>query len=156
MPRMTQFDLDEMKRRGIEVAEDEPSKVKRRGYWFGVLPYPPSVNRYWRHPSKGKLIGRTLISKEGRAYRKRIANMPRDGTPPMTGPVYVRITVNPPDRRKRDIQNVLKCLLDVLEHIGVYKDDSQINKLAVERGTVIKGGNVAVTVSEIETCAGPG
>lgn len=35
------------------------------------LSWPPSVNKYWRHPTKGKLAGRHLISEEGRRYRSR-------------------------------------------------------------------------------------
>ena len=44
-----------------------------------TLPYPPSVNTYWRHPSRGPLAGRHLISQEGRAYREAIrAHVRRD------------------------------------------------------------------------------
>lgn len=34
-----------------------------------VLPFPPSVNTYWRAPNKGPLKGRHLISEKGRAYQ---------------------------------------------------------------------------------------
>lgn len=36
-----------------------------------------------------------------------------------------------PDKRKRDIDNILKCLLDTLTHSGVYVDDSLIYDLHV-------------------------
>lgn len=35
-----------------------------------VLPFPPSVNTYWRAPNKGPLAGRHLISADGRNYNK--------------------------------------------------------------------------------------
>ena len=34
-----------------------------------TLPWPPSVNHYWRTPHRGPLAGRTMISAEGRTYR---------------------------------------------------------------------------------------
>lgn len=36
-----------------------------------VLPFPPSVNTYWRAPNKGPLAGRHLISAVGRKYQTR-------------------------------------------------------------------------------------
>lgn len=37
-----------------------------------TLPFPPSVNKYYRHINKGQLAGRTLISEEGRAFRSAV------------------------------------------------------------------------------------
>jgi hypothetical protein len=34
-----------------------------------VLPFPPSVNRYWRVSPRGRGV---LLSKEGREYRRRV------------------------------------------------------------------------------------
>ncbi|EDM2499535.1 hypothetical protein G7K23_004823, partial [Salmonella enterica subsp. enterica serovar Typhimurium] len=34
-----------------------------------ILPFPPSVNTYWRAPNKGPLAGRHLISADGRKYQ---------------------------------------------------------------------------------------
>ncbi|MGQ0421600.1 hypothetical protein ACT4US_24475, partial [Bacillus sp. HC-Mk] len=34
-----------------------------------TLPFPPSVNTYWRAPNSGPLKGRHLISARGRAYQ---------------------------------------------------------------------------------------
>jgi len=56
----------------------------------------------------------------------------------------------PPDRRKRDVDNILKALLDALTHAGVYEDDSFIDDLRVVRGAVIKGGYCRVVLSQIE------
>ncbi|NBW22487.1 MAG: RusA family crossover junction endodeoxyribonuclease, partial [Caulobacteraceae bacterium] len=40
------------------------------------------------------------------------------------GSVRVVIEAFPPDRRKRDLDNILKSLLDALTHAGVWEDDS--------------------------------
>ena len=120
-----------------------------------TLPYPPSVNHLWRHVViKGTV--RTLLSKEGRAYRVAA----RDGITgePLTGRLAVRVIVYQPDRRRRDLDNVCKACLDALSpekgkvrgFPGVWLDDSQIDILHVERGPVHrKGGYVRVHVREI-------
>ncbi len=60
----------------------------------------------------------------------------------------VLIDAYPPDRRKRDLDNILKPLLDVLQEYGIFPDDEQIDILIVRRRT--KGGYVDVHVSVIE------
>lgn len=36
-----------------------------------ILPFPPSVNTYWRHPNKGAFAGKSLISAAGRKIPER-------------------------------------------------------------------------------------
>jgi hypothetical protein len=38
-----------------------------------TLPFPPSVNTYWRAPNKGPLKGRHMISEAGRRSRVTLA-----------------------------------------------------------------------------------
>ncbi|MCB9838226.1 MAG: RusA family crossover junction endodeoxyribonuclease [Phycisphaeraceae bacterium] len=109
------------------------------------LPYPPSVNHYWR-----RVGTRTLISREGRRHRRDVcAALAALGRAPMTGRLSVSIVVHPPDRRRRDLDNLAKALLDALEHAGAYRDDSQIDLLSLERGAVIPRGSVAVEITEV-------
>lgn len=60
------------------------------------------------------------------------------------------IRLDPPDRRRRDLDNALKGTLDALEKAGVYNDDGQIDKLSIERGEVVKGGALVVRIQAIE------
>ena len=106
------------------------------------LPFPPSVNHLWR-----RVGNRTLLSRRGREYRQEVGSRLR-GTEPMTGPLEVLIDLYPPDRRRRDIDNVNKALLDALGHGGAYLDDSQISRLVIERREVISGGKVHVRIEE--------
>lgn len=39
-----------------------------------TLPFPPSVNTYWRHPNKGPFAGKSLISVAGRKFRSATCN----------------------------------------------------------------------------------
>lgn len=92
------------------------------------LPWPPSVNHYYR-----RVGHRTLISREGRKYRDEICAILRDlRFRPLNGELAMTIDAYPPDKRRRDADNILKSLLDALQHAGAYHDDSQIKRLSVE------------------------
>ena len=106
------------------------------------LPYPPTVNHYYRH------VGyKTLISKDGRNYRKTVCvAMMIAKVKTMTGPVALTIDVYPPDRRRRDLDNLLKSLIDSLEHGGAFKDDSQIVKITATKHEPTKGGKAIVRI----------
>ena len=113
------------------------------------LPFPPSVNHYYRHVGR-----RTLISREGRRYRERVtAALAALGLRPMAGPLAVEVHVFPPDRRRRDLDNTQKALLDALQHAGVYGDDSQIDRLTIERGPPVPGGRAVVRIEAVGTDA---
>jgi len=118
-----------------------------------VLPWPPSVNTYWRSPSTGKLAGRTLISERGRAYRKEVADAVTLAGKPKAdqGRLEVAIIAAPPDRRRRDLDNLPKAILDALTHAGVIEDDSLIDDLRIVRGEVYPGGKVRVGVAVLES-----
>lgn len=110
-----------------------------------TLPWPPSVNHYYRRVGNA-----TLISREGRRYRRRIhGEALLAGSPRVEGRLAVRIAASPPDHRRRDLDNVQKALLDALQHAGVYGDDSQIDRITVERAGVVEGGRVVVEISEM-------
>ncbi len=65
------------------------------------LPYPPSINHYWRH------VGfRTLISREGRTFRKNVCALLGGGgprKPPAGGRIALCMDAFPPDHRRRDL-----------------------------------------------------
>ena len=104
------------------------------------LPYPPSVNHYWR-----RVGARTLISRGGRAFRTAVCTiLAAYGVQPLEGPLAVSVDLYPPDRRRRDVDNVLKSLLDALAHGGAYHDDSQIVRLLIQRQAIVPGGKVGV------------
>ena len=93
------------------------------------LPFPPSTNTYYRNISvKGR--PRTLISKKGRAYRQSVMAQ-LAGAQVYPGRLAVTLDLHPPDRRKRDIDNYTKALLDAITHAGVWGDDSQVKTLSI-------------------------
>lgn len=108
-----------------------------------MLPYPPTVNTYWR-----KFNNRMVISAKGRQYRKDVMEL-LEGCRTLHGRLKVTIIATMPDRRKRDLDNILKSLLDAMDHAGVFDDDEQIDQLHVFRSVVEKPGNVAVSIEEL-------
>lgn len=94
------------------------------------LPWPPSVNHYWRRQGS-----RYFVSAEGKAYRDELYYKCASfrGLFKATERLSVTIDAYPPDKRRRDLDNILKSLLDSLQYAGVYADDSQIDFLAIKR-----------------------
>jgi Holliday junction resolvase RusA-like endonuclease len=116
--------------------------VEEAGLMEFVLPYPPSINHYWR-----RVGPRTLISREGRRFRERVtAILAALGIEPMSGALAVQVEIYPPDNRRRDIDNVQKALLDALQHGGAYTDDSQIVRLSIEKCEPVEGGKTIVQI----------
>ena len=110
-----------------------------------TLPFPPSANTYYR-----RVGNKTLISAKGRAYCKDVTDIcEAAGVQKMEGRLRVTIAACAPDRRRRDLDNMLKGLLDALTHGGAWEDDSQIDQLAIIRGPIQAQGCVEVTISEI-------
>lgn len=108
------------------------------------LPYPPSVNHYWR-----RVGARTLISRAGRAFRERVCSLlAARRIDPLDGPLAVQIEIFPPDHRRRDIDNLQKALLDALEHGGAYYDDSQIVSLCITKREIVPEGRTLVTIEK--------
>ena len=110
-----------------------------------TLPWPPTVNTYWRHAARGG-TAMVYISKEGQAYRTAVQGLVATKRKLHTGRLRVEIEAWPPDKRKRDLDNILKSLLDALTYAGIWEDDSQIDDLRVYRTTV--GGMVKVRIYE--------
>jgi len=109
------------------------------------LPWPPSVNHYWRRQ------GNTyFVSSEGKAYRDelyyRCAQYRGLFAPEQR--LSVAIEAYPPDKRRRDLDNILKSLLDSLQYAGVYADDSQIDFLAIKRNAS-REKKIIVEVTEL-------
>jgi crossover junction endodeoxyribonuclease RusA len=111
-----------------------------------TLPWPPSVNTYWR-----AFDGRMIISAKGREYRETVGDqMTLQGTVRhFTGNLRVTIEAWRPDKRRRDLDNLLKAALEGLAHAGVYEDDSQIVDLRIYWAQDI-GGMLKVKIEEIE------
>jgi crossover junction endodeoxyribonuclease RusA len=54
------------------------------------------------------------------------------------------------DRRKSDIDNRIKSLLDALVQAGLFNDDSQVDELHVYRGEIIRQGKALIRIIELK------
>lgn len=108
------------------------------------IPFPPSVNHYYR-----RVGSKTLISKRGREYHHHVqaAVWLSNSIPTaQTGPLSVDITACPPDKRKRDLDNLLKATLDSLTRAGVWIDDHQVREIQIRWGSVAAQGKLDVCI----------
>lgn len=116
----------------------------------GALPWPPTVNTYWRNITvNGK--SRVLVSAKGRAYRDAVARAV-GRVQPLAGPLVFSAVYYPPDNRKRDLDNLFKSLLDALTAAGVWANDSQVREIHARFGDEVRpGGEVDVAVAPVST-----
>lgn len=120
-----------------------------------TLPWPPSVNAAYRSIRMGRGV-RVLLSRAGRDFKERAALELLLQRVPSFGAQRVSVAANlyPPDRRRIDIDNRAKLMIDALMP-GVIDDDSQIDRLLFERRATVPGGRIDVTVTAIPTEAMP-
>lgn len=112
-----------------------------------TLAYPPSANRLWRQAR-----GRVIRSADYEAWLKAASwevraavakTFDRKGVP---GPYALYVLVCPPDRRARDIDNLLKPLSDALAKGGAVVNDCHCQRIEIEWSPAVTG--VEATVME--------
>jgi len=108
------------------------------------LDYPPSVNSYWKRNRNGSV----RISDKGVKYKQTVKAL-LHGRTKLTGRLKGSFVVNVPDRRRRDLDNTLKAILDSMQG-HVFLDDEQFDEITVKRGAVVKHGRIDVELYEIE------
>ena len=107
------------------------------------LDWPPTVNHYYTVAR-----GRKILSTRGRDYKAeqviqlRMQKIPRHDS----GRFSINISAYPPDRRKRDLDNLLKPILDCLTDYGAIPDDSAIDEITIRRSVVEKPGLVQILI----------
>ena len=117
---------------------------------FIKLPWPPSVNTYWRAIIQSKRV-RNILSEKARDYRNKASyEIFNQGYSAMEIDYPVRLTIiaSQPDKRKRDIDNILKPLLDVLSHTDVWNDDSQVYDLRVLWDPSSRDGSIEMYIEK--------
>ena len=112
------------------------------------LPWPPTNNHYYSVAN-----GRKILSVRGRTYKRDALYIIAGQKPSKARGEAVSVTIHahPPDRRKRDLDNLLKPVLDVLTESDVIEDDSRIDELTIIRFPPFKTGKLEVMVSAYES-----
>jgi len=103
------------------------------------------VNHYWK--ARGK---RRFLSQKARAWHEEVRLVLGAQRRRYMEPVALYIMAYPPDRRRRDLDNILKGVQDALVFAGVIEDDYQVAELHVLRRPPEPPGRVRVVVEPIE------
>jgi Holliday junction resolvase RusA-like endonuclease len=112
---------------------------------YYLVPWPPSVNQYWR-----AVKGRNILSEKARKWKKLAEQqLMTQKIEMMEGPAVIIIHLYPPTRRKYDIDNRVKAILDLLVKCGIIEDDDNehVVQLTVKHAAVCRdnpGAKIAV------------
>ena len=112
-----------------------------------LLPWPPSVNK-----ALTVARGRKILSPKTRKWQKLAAEELALQRPlHLEGPCWVAITLHPQDKRRFDIDNKVKSVLDALVAGGVLSDDNCtiVKAISVTLGECVDNAVVIATVGPI-------
>lgn len=109
------------------------------------LPWPPTINSYWRRRGD-----RYFISKQGKQFRRDTILLCSKYKGLFCNDERLKLTVKayPPDKRRRDIDNLLKVLCDSLEAAQIFKDDCQLDEIYIKRYSEL----TAKVIVDIDKC----
>jgi crossover junction endodeoxyribonuclease RusA len=98
-------------------------------------------------------MGQRYLDRSVREFRSKVAESINEQAPglKLDYPLFMEVYLFMPDKRKRDVDNYMKGLLDSLTEAGLWEDDSLVDQLHIYRGELVKGGLVRIEISE----AGP-
>lgn len=111
-----------------------------------ILPYPIglSANNSWQYSKRGIYLCNHI-----KTFREIVYFALRKTKRFGTEPLKVMINVFPPDKRKRDIDNVIKPILDALQKAELFVDDCQVQSIFVEKMPIQKNGKLEITVTSL-------
>ena len=118
---------------------------KTVSFWFT---WPPSVNRSRVQAKNHNRLINTKVLRDWQSGND-LSNRFRRSQAFGKARLSVTLILYPPDKRKRDIDNFTKCVIDQMQKFEVFEDDSQIDRLRVIREEVNRGGKIFATVTEI-------
>ncbi len=109
------------------------------------LPFPPTINHYYGRDPKD---GHPYLTKRAHVFRKQVA-LCLLGEPVFSDELLAILVEVYPPRDAGDIDNLLKPLLDALEHAGAFVNDRQVKDLRIVWRHPVSGGTVEVQIWEI-------
>ncbi len=110
------------------------------------LPYPAylSINRLYRKSKTG-----VFLSKKAWEYREIVYFSIYQFKKFYDEKIKLEIKVHHPDKRKRDLDNILKAVIDSLQYAKLFNDDYQIKNLHILEMPVLTDGKLEITISSL-------
>jgi crossover junction endodeoxyribonuclease RusA len=111
-----------------------------------TLPLPPTVNHYW-----GRSGHRSFLSKAAIEYRNHVIAYVKERNLQSFGDkrLLIHLLLSFKTKARNDLDNRAKGLLDSLMHAGLFDDDSQVDYLEIQRGSIDKAGKCVVFIEEV-------
>lgn len=109
------------------------------------LPFAPSVNRLWRM-GRGKKMYKSKVYEDWIIVAQQLIYIGKHK--PILG--FYRLTIEAvrPDKRRRDIDNLIKAVSDVLQDTGLIEDDCLCQEVTAK--WVKEGPEMRVIVEKID------
>lgn len=105
------------------------------------IPLPPSANHIWKNYHKSKAYKAWIV--EAGWLSKR-----RDK---IVGPWRITVLAKRPDKRRRDLDNLLKPIIDLVVSLGLVEDDSKLEMISARWVTSGEGVEVRLEPATVET-----
>jgi crossover junction endodeoxyribonuclease RusA len=114
------------------------------------LPFPLPVSACFENIPK---VGRRITGRYREWINEALWMLKAQKPQKFDGEVSIMIGLVAPDKRARDADNTLKCILDVLVKAGVIKDDNNryVRRITVQ--WVASGAPCTVLITEFEEMA---
>lgn len=118
--------------------------MSKRIYSYS-FPLPPSVNRLWR------ISGRRMYrSKQYTEWIESCRQQLENIEPPYIDyPFAIEIIVGRPSKRRMDIDNRAKAVMDLLEHADIITDDCLAHHITMFWSNDIEGCQVTITKAAV-------
>ena len=110
------------------------------------LSYPPSANSIWRRAGKHIHLSKQYTTWKREAGWQVIAQ--KAGA--IRGPYKIQINAVRPDKRRRDLGNLLKATEDLLVSVGVIDDDSKAEMISMRWVTTGEGIHIRIEPAGVE------
>lgn len=113
-----------------------------------TLSYPPTTNNLFINAGKSRIRSPGYRAWLALAGGEIMAQRPRMATRKIDGPYTFSMIAERPDKRRRDLGNLLKPVEDLLVSHGLLSDDSACQRIELRwsDNPPVKPGRVHVTV----------
>lgn len=109
------------------------------------LPFPPSVNALWRISGRRMYRSKKYTEWLGEAALA----LELEQKPEIDYPFNIEIVIGRPDKRRRDLDNLAKPILDVLQHCKVLQDDCHAQRITMLWTNDIDGCKITISAADV-------